>query len=254
LTGKVALVTGSSSGIGRAIARELSREGAAVACLDVRKSARPEGYEEDIGIDTDDAIRADGGDSRYFEVDVAEAARMDAAVASVVSEMGRVDVMVNNAGIWVGPRTILEETEDEYDRTMRVNCKGVWAGCKSAIRQMVAQGNGGRIVNIASMAGLIALAQEPAYCASKGAVIALTRQLALDYADHRIGINAICPGFVSTALGRPAIGVNPEHELIPWPRLGTVEDIGRAVTFLASPASDYITGVVLTVDGGYTIR
>jgi NAD(P)-dependent dehydrogenase (short-subunit alcohol dehydrogenase family) len=254
LTGKVAAVTGASSGIGRAIARALAREGAAVGCFDLRKAARPEGYEEDIDTDTDEAIRADGGESLFVKVDVSRPAELNAAVEQLVSAFGRLDIMVNNAGVWVGPRTILEETEEEYDLTMNVNCKGVWAGSKAAIKQMVAQGEPGRVINVASMAALVALAEEPAYCASKGAVVALTRQLALDYADRRIGVNAICPGFINTALGRPAMGVNPEHELVPWPRLGTVEDIANTVVFLASPASEYITGISVALDGGYTAR
>ena len=254
LEGKVAVVTGASSGIGRAIARSFARAGASVVCADVRKSAREGGYEPDIEVDTDEAIRRDGGASGFAAVDVSRATDVEGVVRFAVETFGALDVMVNNAGIWTGPHTIVEETEAQYDATMVVNCKGVWLGCKYAIRRMVDQGRGGRIVNVASMAGLVGLGQEPAYCASKGAVIALTRQLALDFSHHRIGVNAICPGFIETALGRPAVGVNPEHALIPWPRLGSVEDVARLAVFLASPASEYVTGLAATIDGGYTAR
>ena len=167
---------------------------------------------------------------------------------------GSLDIIVNNAGVWTGAHSIIEETEEQYDLTMRVNCKGVWLGCKFAIAQMVEQKTGGRIINVASIAGLVGLEGEPAYCASKGAVVALTRQLALDFAAHRISVNAICPGFIMTALTRPTLGVNSEHGLTPWPGLGRPEDIARAALFLCSPEADWLTGITLAVDGGYTSR
>ena len=144
--------------------------------------------------------------------------------------------MVNNAGIFTGLHTIVDETEDEYDRTMAVNAKSVWLGCKFAIRQMLTQepvdGSRGRIVNIASIGGLVGLAAEPAYCAAKGAVVNLTRQLAVDFAPERINVNAICPGFLATAMVRPFLD-DPElnkvlHAKSPWPELGTAEDVGKA--------------------------
>ena len=254
LSGRTAVVTGSSSGIGRGIARALARAGAAVVCCDLRKSAREEGYESDISVDTDDAIRADGEKSTFITGDTRKAADIERVIHTAVETYGGLDIMVNNAGVWTGPHTIVEETEEQYDFTMAVNCKGVWLGCKYAIAQMASQGRGGRIINIASAAGLVGLEKEPAYCASKGAVVALTRQLALDYAADRIGVNAICPGFVETALGRPVMGKSTEHGLTPWPRLGTAEDIGRAALFLASSDAEWITGAILSVDGGYAAR
>ena len=137
--------------------------------------------------------------------------------------------MVNNAGIFTGLHTIVDETEDEWDRTMAVNAKSVWLGCKFAIRQMLTQepvdGSRGRIVNIASIGGLVGLAAEPAYCAAKGAVVNLTRQLAVDFAPERINVNAVCPGFLATAMVRPFLD-DPElnqvlHAKSPWPELGT---------------------------------
>jgi NAD(P)-dependent dehydrogenase (short-subunit alcohol dehydrogenase family) len=254
LTGLTSIVTGASSGIGRAIARALASAGSSVVCCDVRKSAREEGYEADLAVDTDDAIRGDGGASSFVEADVTNAADVKRVVSSAVATYGSLDVMVNNAGVWTGPHSIVEETEEQYDLTMAVNCKGVWLGCKFAIEQMRKGKKGGRIVNIASMAALVGLEEEPAYCASKGAVVALTRQLALDFASDRISANAVCPGFIQTALARPVMGVSAEHGMTPWGRLGTPEEVARAVVFLASPQSEWLTGTAFVVDGGFTAR
>lgn len=254
LDGLIAIVTGSSSGIGRAISRTLGLAGAAIVCCDIRKSARAEGYESDIEVDTDDAIRAMGGTSVFVKTDASNSDDVRAAIRAGVEHFGHVDIIVNNAGIWTGPHTIIEETEEEYDRTMAVNCKGVWLGCKYAIDQMLRQGTGGRIVNISSAAALVGLEKEPAYCASKGAVAALTRQLALDFASDGIGVNAICPGFVTTGLARAVMGKSHEHGLTPWPRLGEPTDVAHAALFLASRSAEWITGAVLTVDGGYVAR
>jgi NAD(P)-dependent dehydrogenase (short-subunit alcohol dehydrogenase family) len=260
LQDKVAVVTGSSSGNGRAIALALAAEGAAVVCSDIRREAREGGYEGDVHRPTDDVIRGNGGKAEYVESDAADYAAMQNLVDSAVGSFGRLDVMVNNAGIFTGLHTIVDETEDEYDRTMAVNAKSVWLGCKFAIRQMLTQepidGSRGRIVNIASIGGLVGLAAEPAYCAAKGAVVNLTRQLAVDFAPERINVNAICPGFLATAMVRPFLD-DPElnkvlHEKSPWPELGTAEDVAKAAVFLSTSDARWATGSMLTVDGGYT--
>src|SRR5918994_1933158 len=259
LQDKVAVVTGSSSGNGRAIALALAAEGAAIVCSDLRREAREGGYEGDILTPTDDVIRANGGKAEYVEADAASYAAVENLVDSAVSSFGRLDVMVNNAGIFTGLHTIVDETEDEYDRTMAVNAKSVWLGCKFAIRQMLTQepvdGSRGRIVNIASIGGLVGLAAEPAYCAAKGAVVNLTRQLAVDYAPERINVNAICPGFLATAMVRPFLD-DPElnktlHDLSPWPHLGTAEDVGKLALYLASDDAEMVTGSMQVLDGGY---
>lgn len=260
LQDKVAVVTGSSSGNGRAIALALAAEGASVVCSDIRREAREGGYEGDILTPTDDVIRAGGGKAEYVEADAADYAAVENLVGSAVSSFGKLDVMVNNAGIFTGLHTIVDETEDEYDRTMAVNGKSVWLGCKFAIRQMLAQepvdGSRGRIVNIASIGGLVGLAAEPAYCAAKGAVVNLTRQLAVDFASERINVNAICPGFLATAMVRPFLD-DPElnkvlHEKSPWPELGTAEDVAKAAVFLSTDDARWATGTLLTIDGGFT--
>ena len=259
LQDKVAVVTGSSSGNGRAIALALAAEGAAVVCSDLRREAREGGYEGDIRTPTDDVIRSNGGKAEYVETDAADYAAVENLVGSAVSSFGRLDVMVNNAGIFTGLHTIVDETEDEYDRTMLVNGKSVWLGCKFAIKQMLTQepidGSRGRVVNIASIGGLVGLAAEPAYCAAKGAVVNLTRQLAVDFAPERINVNAVCPGFLATAMVRPFLD-DPElnkvlHDKSPWPELGTAEDVAKATVFLGSSDARWATGSLLTIDGGY---
>ena len=251
---KVALVTGASSGIGRAIARRIADEGAKVIVADLQPRPRDGSHEVDGDVPTVSLIEAAGGQAMFVQTDVTRSADVVAAAAAAAAEFDGLDFMVNNAGIWFGHRTILEETEAEFDRTMATNIKGVWLGCKAAIHHMVRAGAGGSIINIASIAGIAGLMAEPAYSAAKGAVIGLTRQLAIDFADHRIRVNAVAPGFVETALGRSVFGDNPEHDLTPWPRLGTVSDVASAVSFLASAESEWITGTVLVVDGGYVAR
>jgi NAD(P)-dependent dehydrogenase (short-subunit alcohol dehydrogenase family) len=265
LANRVAIITGSSSGIGRAIALALAAEGGCVVCSDLDKSAAIGGYESDIDIDTDELIRQTGGVATFVSADASSASDVVSVVEHAVSEFGRLDIMVNNAGVFTGAHTILEETEEQYDLTMKVNAKGVWLGCKYAIAQFMRQelistSTGsqlrGRIINMASIGGLVGLVTEPAYCASKGAVVNLTRQLAIDFAAERINVNAICPGFLETAMVRHFLDVEENRallgELTPWPRVGAADDIARAALFLASDDAEWMTGSNLTVDGGYT--
>lgn len=267
LEGRVAVITGSSSGNGRAIALALSSEGATIVCSDLKKTAQKEGYEKDLGVDTDDVITKAGGKATFISADASKAADIQAVIAHAVEKYGRLDIMVNNAGVFTGLHNIVDETEEQYNLTMNVNAKGVWLGCKYAITQFMKQDpittlSGekvrGRIVNIASIGGLVGLALEPAYCASKGAVVNLTRELALDYAPERINVNAICPGFLATAMVRSFLDAEDTnkllHDLTPWPRVGTPEDVAKAALFLASDDAEWMTGSMLTVDGAFTAR
>ena len=231
-----------------------------MVCSDIRREAREGGYESDANTPTDELITANGGRSQYVEADAGDYSSMEDLVGTAVSGHGRLDVMVNNAGIFTKLHTIVDESEEEYDRTMLINAKSVWLGSKFAIRQMLEQdpveGSRGRVVNIASIGGLVGLAAEPAYCAAKGAVVNLTRQLAVDFAEKRINVNAICPGFLATAMVRPFLD-DPElnktlHAKSPWPELGTAEDVANAAVFLASGDARWATGSLLTIDGGYT--
>jgi NAD(P)-dependent dehydrogenase (short-subunit alcohol dehydrogenase family) len=263
LENQVAIVTGASSGNGRAIALALAAEGARVVCSDVRKQAREGGYETDIASDTDSVIKQRGGQAIFVKADTSRAGDVEGLVQRAVETWSRVDIMVNNAGVFTGLKTIVDETEQDYDFTMAVNAKGVWLGCKYAIMQMLKQqpradGVRGRIINIASIGGLVGLAQEPAYCASKGAVVNLTRQLALDFAPHKINVNAVCPGFLATAMVRPFLE-DPElkaalEALTPWPRVGTAQDVAKIAVFLASDDAEWVTGSMFTADGGFTAR
>ncbi|MBN3850078.1 SDR family oxidoreductase [Paraburkholderia sp. Ac-20342] len=254
LEGRTAVVTGASSGNGRAIAVALAREGAHVVCSDLKKQALPGGYEKDLEVDTDALISQNGGKATFIAADASKAVDVQNVVADAVEKFGRLDIMVNNAGVFTGLHNIIDETEEQYDFTMNVNAKGVWLGCKYAITQFMKQepiksSTGaelrGRIVNIASIGGLVGLALEPAYCASKGAVVNLTRELAIDFAPERINVNAICPGFLATAMVRSFLEKEDTnkllHDLTPWPRVGTAEDVARAAVFLASDDAEWMT-------------
>ncbi|SFU20793.1 SDR family NAD(P)-dependent oxidoreductase [Paraburkholderia aspalathi] len=265
LQNRVAVVTGASSGIGRAIALAFAKEGASIVCSDIRKSANSEGYEPDLKIDTDDLIVQRGGAAHFVSCDVTQSKDVQALVAAAVDKFGRLDVMVNNAGVAFDFATVLEEREVDFDITMAVNVKGVWLGSKYAIEQFMKQDpvtmtNGGqvrgRVINMASIAGLVGLKQQPAYCASKAAVVGLTKEMAVDFAEHRINVNAICPGFLATAMVRSCLEDEATskrlHGLTPWPHLGTPEDVSKAALFLASDDAEWMTGSMLTVDGGFT--
>ena len=264
LENQIAIVTGSSSGNGRAIALALSASGATVVCADLEKKARKEGYEKDLQIDTDDVICKQGAKACYVQTDVRNASQVESLVTRTASDFGRLDIIVNNAGWGTILRTIIEDPEEQYDLMMAVNTKGVWLCCKYAIAQMLKQkhietGSRGKIVNIASAAALIARAGNHAYGASKAAVVHLTRQLAVTYGPQRINVNAICPGLIPTALTRPT---NPEIEQwhrdalqdTPWPRLGTPQDVAQCVLFLVSREAEWVTGIALAVDGGASAK
>ena len=262
LDNRVAIVTGSSSGNGRAIALRLADDGASVICADLRPDALPGGYDQNAEVPTHELIAKRGGQAIFRRTDASVGADMQALVNAAVDQYDRLDVMVNNAGIFTGLCTIVDEREEDFDRTVAVNLKGVWLGSKYAITQFLRQEvrgfSRGKVINIASIGGLVGLAQEPGYCASKGAVVNLTRQLAVDFAQHQINVTAVCPGFLATAMVRPFLD-NPDlnaalHAQSPWPNLGTADDVAKAVAFLASDESRWVSGSTLTVDGGFTAR
>ncbi|KGO49497.1 Glucose/ribitol dehydrogenase [Penicillium expansum] len=281
LQDKVAIVTGSSSGLGRAIAIRYVQEGAKLVCADLTPTARSQ---EEAEITTHDLIVRDGGQAIFVRTDVGDATQMENLVQVAVKEYGRLDMyeslmikilnnqsdnflgLVNNAGISIEARTpaVLHLTDETtWDTTMRVNTKSVFLGCKYALTQMLAQephssGDRGWIINISSIMGMIGGLENPSYCASKGAVSNLTRQMALDYAPDNIHINAICPGYTQTAIFKETT-----TNLTPWEDLkrrhplkgpGMPEDIARTAVVLASDDASWVTGVCLPVDGGYTAR
>jgi NAD(P)-dependent dehydrogenase (short-subunit alcohol dehydrogenase family) len=253
LQDKVALVTGAGAGIGHATALAMAAEGALVACADIDPAAAQRTAAEIAG-NTKRALA--------IEADCGDLASIDAMVARAVAEFGRLDIIVNNAGV-TRYATIMELTEADWDRIHRVNAKGVFFCLQRAAREMIQQG-GGRIINIASISGRgYAGASNAAYSASKGAVIALTEKAAHELGPHNINVNAICPGVTRTELGqRNAVGraaergitveqLHAEQEAgIPIRRANTPDDIAAMAVFLASPGARNITGQAYNVDGG----
>jgi NAD(P)-dependent dehydrogenase (short-subunit alcohol dehydrogenase family) len=252
LAGRVAVVTGSASGIGRAIAIRLAHEGASVVVSDVRADPR-EGGET-----TEQAIERCGGTCIRLDADVSRWPDVDRLVAGAVERLGRLDVMVNNAGI-AGPasKPLLETSEADWDEIMAVNLRGVFLCCKRAIAEMVEQEPigevRGRVINISSQHGMVGSPGNVAYSASKGGVVNLTRQLAVDYARRGILVNAVAPGKIMTGSPEQA---DPKltayaKSRTPFPRLGRPADVAGAVVFLASDDSLYVSGTNLLVDGGW---
>jgi len=248
LKDKVALVTGAASGIGRATAALFGREGAKVMCADLDA----EGAEQVAR-----QIADSGGEAASVQADVSVAADVERMVRATVERWGRLDVLVNNAGIYfILPLT--QVPEEEWDRLIDINLKGVYLGCKYAIPQMVSQGKG-VIVNTASIAGLRGAANWTTYCASKGGVVQLTKALAMELARLNIRVNCVCPGIIDTGMfdqavsmsgadkGELAASIGQAH---PMGRIGQPEEVAAAILFLASDDASFITGVPLSVDGG----
>jgi NAD(P)-dependent dehydrogenase (short-subunit alcohol dehydrogenase family) len=251
LNGKVAIVTGASSGIGRAIAISFASEGARVVVADV--TATPiEG-----GVPTAELIGRSGGAASFEKVDVAQWEEVDSLVTKVVERHGRIDVMVNNAAIYTGT-ALLDTSLAQWQEVMAVNSTGMFNGCKRAIQQMVLQEPRhevrGRLINLGSQHGIVAAPRDAPYGVSKAAAIYLTKQIAADYAKDLIVCNCISPGKIVT--GKPGAAMDPAlleyaRRRTPWPRLGRPEDIANAAVFLASDRATFMTGANLVVDGGW---
>ncbi len=254
LAGKVALVTGAASGNGRAIALRYASEGAAVVCADVRPDPDPGGGDQ--GGPTHEEIAAAGGRGVYVACDVTEGALVRAAVETAVREFGRLDIAVANAGINPDVSDLVDEPWERYLRTVAVNQHGVWWTCREAARQLIDQGDGGRLIAIASVASLVGVPAGVAYNSSKGAVLQLVRTLAAQLAPHGITVNAICPGWIRTAMTTDTQQDPERYARVlaahPLGRLGEPEDVAGAAFFLASDDAAWVTGIALPVDGGYT--
>ena len=243
---KVALVTGGSSGIGRATSLAFARQGARVAIAD----REPNGAAE-----TARMIEDIGGTAAVFELDVTKAAEVASLVERVVQTYGRLDYAFNNAGVGGEVAKTADYPEEEWDRTIDVNLKGVWLCMKYEIPVMEKHGSGA-IVNTASIYGLAGAAGYIAYNAAKHGVVGITRTAALEYAPAGIRINAVCPGYVRTPMTQPGIDANPEFERrmvsqTPMGRMGMPEEIAEAVVWLCSDAASFVTGHTMTPDGGY---
>jgi NAD(P)-dependent dehydrogenase (short-subunit alcohol dehydrogenase family) len=251
LEGKSVLVTGASSGIGRAIALRFAREGARLVLADITEAVR-EG-----GVPTVELLRKEGYEADFIRTDVAVEADADAAVVFTLQRYGCIDVLVNDAAISAG-KPLLDTSLDEWNRVLAVNLTGVFLMSRAAVRAMLAQEirneARGRIVNVSSQHGMIAAPENIAYGTSKAGVVYLTRQIAVDYAAHGIVCNAVAPGKIMTGKPGPAASaqaVEYSAARTPWPRLGRPDDVASAALFLASDEATFLTGENLMVDGGW---
>lgn len=244
---KTAIVTGGGTGIGRAIARAFANEGANIAICGRRKEPL-EAVAREI----------EGGNKRVFiyTVDITSSAEIAHFVTDVVERFGTIDILVNNAGIASGGN-MLTTTEEDWNTILSIDVSGIFRMSKAVIPHMISHEEG-KIINMASIAGLVGFVQSAGYCAAKGAVINLTKEMALDFAKNNINVNAIAPGIIETNMTKE-IRENEEMKRLflaktPLGRFGKPEDIAHAAVFLASSDSDFITGHTLVVDGGWTIE
>lgn len=248
LEGKVALITGAGSGMGRAAAELFAREGARVVITDVV---------DDAGNAAVAAVKTAGGQATYVRADVAQARDCDAMVQCAMDTYGALHVLYNNAGIFpADDGGVLDTPEPTWQRVMDINLKGVWLGCKSGIPAMLASG-GGSIVNVASFVALMGAATaQIAYTASKGGVLSMTREIAVEYGRQGIRANSLCPGPIATPMLEELMSDPARRQRrlvhIPMGRLGQAEELAKAALFLASDDSSFMTGASLVVDGGIT--
>ena len=247
LEGRVALVTGGASGIGKACAHRLAAEGAMVFVTDIQ---------DDLGEKAVAEIRDQGGTAEYAHHDVSSEAGWQEVIERVRAEHGRLDVLVNNAGM--GDLATIEETSvAEWERTIGIDQTGVFLGMKTAADLLKASGHGS-VINISSIFGAVGgFGGSPAYHAAKGAVRTLTKNTAVHWAPHRVRVNSIHPGFIDTPLMDQVRGTPLEQTMVsdtPWGRLGRPEEIAAGVAYLASDDASYVTGAELYIDGGYTAR
>ncbi len=249
LKDQVAIVTGAGRGIGVALAKGLAREGAAVVVNYSRSSAQAEKVVEEI--------RAENGKGVAIQADVMDLSQHDRLISGALENFGRLDVLVNNAGIEFR-ESFLTTTAGQWDLTLGVNLKGVYFLSQKAAQVMASAGRGGKIINISSCHDTVPLNMRSAYAVSKGGLAMLTKSLALELADNHINVNAVSPGAILTEMNRERLSIPEVRDRllarIPWNRLGEAEDCVGAVVFLASSESDYVTGATLYVDGGLLLR
>ena len=244
LKNKVAIVTGSRRGIGKAIALALAKAGANIVVSDINLDDCNKLVEE---------IKAINGNALAVKTDVSNPEDVSQMINLTTEKFGKVNILINNAGIYM-QKSFTDVTEQDFDRILNINLKGVFLCSKAAVPEMIKQGKG-KIINIASIAGQVGFADSSAYCASKGAIINITRELALELAQYKINVNAIGPGVIETDMTKNLLKNKATKEAllanIPLNRIGKPEDIANAALFLASDNSDYITGITLFVDGGW---
>jgi NAD(P)-dependent dehydrogenase (short-subunit alcohol dehydrogenase family) len=257
LKDKVVVVTGASSGFGRGIAKACARQGAKVVVSDLHEEPTPGGFEDDAELTTVETIKKAGGQAVYVRCDVTKSDQVKQLIEQAVKAFGRIDVMVNNAGVYRSGKLAHEFSEEDLDICFDVNCKGSFFGAQEAIRQFLKQGDGGVIINLVSTAGLQGHPRQSVYNISKGAQANLTRCLAIEYGKDGIRVNGICPTYSKTSMTRALADDNEFSrtftESVPLKRWGEVEDIANLAVFLASDESSYITGDLIKIDGGETL-
>lgn len=252
LEGKVMLVTGAASGIGRAIAIASGKQGAKVVVSDIAR----EGGEETVRL-----IKEAGSEAVFVPADISQSKQVETLIAKAVETYGKLDAAANNAGIEGALATTVDYPEEVWNRVLSINLTGPWLCMKFEIAQMLKQG-GGAIVNVASILGVVGFANAGAYTAAKHGLIGVTQTAALEYATQGIRVNAICPGFIETPMVMQrgvAAGANPQTyqqiaALHPMQRLGQPREVAEAAVWLCSEAASFVTGAALLVDGGYTAQ
>ena len=246
LRGKVAMVTGTSRGLGAGMARALASAGADLAV-----------HDREAPCSTEEALKAIGTRTGCFAADLSDRKAVDRLVADVIDRMGRIDILVNNAGI-IRRHPAATHSDDDWDAVIELNLTSVFRISRAVGHHMIERGGGGKIVNIASLLSFQGGILVPGYTAAKGGVAQLTKALATEWAPHRINVNAIAPGYMATDNTAPLRADENRSrqilERIPAGRWGEPDDLAGPVVFLASPASDYVTGHVLVVDGGWLAR
>jgi len=246
---RVAIITGGSRGIGRATALELAGKGAWVALNYIDLADNREQAEELVSL-----IHSQGGRALAVEADVADPAQVESMMAKIIDHFGRIDVLINNAGI-TRDNLLMRLKEEDWDAVIAINLKGTYNCCKSVLKVMMKQ-RFGRIVNVASVVGIMGNAGQTNYAASKAGIIGFTKSLAKEVASRGINVNAVAPGFIATAM-TDQLNQNQKDALlkqIPLQRLGAPEDVARVISFLVSEGASYITGQTITVDGGMVMN
>jgi NAD(P)-dependent dehydrogenase (short-subunit alcohol dehydrogenase family) len=251
LGGKVAIVTGASSGLGKAIARRFAAEGASVVVVGRRK---------ELGESVASSILTAGGKAIYAQADVSRAADIENVIKRALDGFGRLDILVNNAGVNPSMTAVVDMTEENWDHIVATNLKGVFLCSKFSIPEMV-RGGGGAIVNVSSVTSLIGIKARAGISATKGGVTSLTRSMAVDYGPQNVRVNCICPSFIETEMTAQFLADKRKdpaawEQIIaafPLRKLGTPDDVASAALFLASEESRWITGISLSVDGGHAV-
>jgi NAD(P)-dependent dehydrogenase (short-subunit alcohol dehydrogenase family) len=248
MTGKVAIVTGGATGIGRGIAEGLADVGANIVIASRRLEKCEEACEE--------ISKRTGVKTLPLRCDITKKHEIQALVEDVLNEFGHMDILVNNSGIGGSEKPILEMVEEDWNNTMDTNLKGVFTLSQAVVRKMRERGEGGKVINVASIGGLIGFPNMSAYCASKGGCVQLTKVMALEWARYNIQVNAILPGYFDTPLNREFfssdIGKQIIKQHIPMKRLAQIEEIKGVAILLASQASNFITGSTIAIDGGHS--